>query len=659
LASNEIAAFFSYSRDDSAFVVRLAADLKAAGANVWLDQLDIIPGQRWDRAIEDALKNCPSLIVILSPISVNSTNVMDEVSFALEEQKTVIPVIYKDCAIPFRLRRLQHVDFKQDYAHGLNELLKVLVPQQKLEQGTPESSHSPGQFPVGLPHTEERKAAAGPARLEEMRPRTPEPVRMEVAREQAAPHELRKGFLSSYPVGAKAVAAVFVIVIVGFIFYWRFVPSPSNKLTQDIPKGAPQVAPTNPPPVVPQQKEEPQKQGGQGQVITPVPEQRKTSTEKSELGDKPEKDVANSAFEQGKLAARAGEFDKARQAFQRAAAAGDARAMNDMGVLYYDGHGVAKDYQRAREWYEKAAAAGNGQAMANLGYIYMEGLGVTKDYNLARQWYEKGAVAGNGRAMAHLGYMYREGIGVTKDYEQARQWLEKGVAAKDGRAMAYLGTMYEQGDGVPKDYERARQLFEQGAAAGDGRAMNNLGYLYASGRGVPKDYLQARQWYEKAAAAGDANGMFNLGWLYNHGLGVSPDQQQARRWYENAAAGGNPAAMSDLGAMYANGKVVARDYQQARQWFEKAAAAGNATALSNLGMLYEGGHGVPQDYQKARQLYEKAAAAGDSHGMTHLGHLYEAGLGVPKDYRQARQWYEKGAAAGDEAAQQGLKGLPK
>jgi uncharacterized protein len=45
--------------------------------------------------------------------------------------------------------------------------------------------------------------------------------------------------------------------------------------------------------------------------------------------------------------------------------------------------------------------------------------------------------------------------------------------------------------------------------------------------------------------------------------------------------------------------------------------------------------------------------------MTHLGHLYEVGLGVPKDYRQARQWYEKGAAAGDEAAQQGLKRLPK
>src|SRR5215469_9430248 len=116
------AAFFSYSRDDSEFVLRVAGDLKAAGANVWLDQLDIVPGQRWDRAVEDALANCPSILVILSPASVNSTNVMDEVSFALEEKKTVIPVMYKDCTVPFRLRRVQYVDLRQDYARGLKGL---------------------------------------------------------------------------------------------------------------------------------------------------------------------------------------------------------------------------------------------------------------------------------------------------------------------------------------------------------------------------------------------------------------------------------------------------------------------------------------------------------------------------------------------------------
>ena len=31
--------FFSYSRDDSEFVLKLAKDLRAASVNVWLDQL--------------------------------------------------------------------------------------------------------------------------------------------------------------------------------------------------------------------------------------------------------------------------------------------------------------------------------------------------------------------------------------------------------------------------------------------------------------------------------------------------------------------------------------------------------------------------------------------------------------------------------------------
>ena len=33
-------------------------------------------------------------------------NVLDEVSFALKKQKTVIPVLYQDCEIPLRLHRL-------------------------------------------------------------------------------------------------------------------------------------------------------------------------------------------------------------------------------------------------------------------------------------------------------------------------------------------------------------------------------------------------------------------------------------------------------------------------------------------------------------------------------------------------------------------------
>jgi TIR domain len=110
------AAFFSYCRDDSEFALRLAEDLKTAGANVWLDQLDIDAGQEWDSAIEDAVRQCPQMLLILSPASVQSRNVRNEVAFALDEQKAIIPVLYQDCRVPLQLLRIQHLDFRTDYA---------------------------------------------------------------------------------------------------------------------------------------------------------------------------------------------------------------------------------------------------------------------------------------------------------------------------------------------------------------------------------------------------------------------------------------------------------------------------------------------------------------------------------------------------------------
>ncbi len=42
--TEESKAFFSYSRLDAEFALKLAKDLRNAGASVWIDQLDISPG---------------------------------------------------------------------------------------------------------------------------------------------------------------------------------------------------------------------------------------------------------------------------------------------------------------------------------------------------------------------------------------------------------------------------------------------------------------------------------------------------------------------------------------------------------------------------------------------------------------------------------------
>jgi hypothetical protein len=124
--------FFSYARADSEFVLKLAEDLRSTGTNLWLDQLDIPAGARWDEAVEAALHASPCLLVVLSPASVASNNVMDEVSFGLETDKRIVPILFKDCAVPFRLRRLHHIDFRAGYDDGFTRLLQALKPVDQL-----------------------------------------------------------------------------------------------------------------------------------------------------------------------------------------------------------------------------------------------------------------------------------------------------------------------------------------------------------------------------------------------------------------------------------------------------------------------------------------------------------------------------------------------
>jgi tetratricopeptide (TPR) repeat protein len=126
LSANASSAFISYSREDSEFALRLANDLKAAGARVWFDQTDIIPGHPWDDAIEEALNDSPQMLVILSPLSAKSKNVRNEISYALGQGKIIVPVLYKDCVAPLNLQRFQHIDFRSDYARGLAQLLDHL-----------------------------------------------------------------------------------------------------------------------------------------------------------------------------------------------------------------------------------------------------------------------------------------------------------------------------------------------------------------------------------------------------------------------------------------------------------------------------------------------------------------------------------------------------
>ena len=118
--------FLSYSRADEVFALRLAADVRRAGISLWVDQLDIRPSEHWDRAVEQAVRDCRGIVVILSPRSVASDNVADEISFAIDGGKGVLPIMIERCNLPLRIARMQVIDATGDYQKAAQQCVAEL-----------------------------------------------------------------------------------------------------------------------------------------------------------------------------------------------------------------------------------------------------------------------------------------------------------------------------------------------------------------------------------------------------------------------------------------------------------------------------------------------------------------------------------------------------
>lgn len=116
--------FTSYSRRDEDFVLQLVQDLQTKlidnNVSLWIDQLQIRPGDEWDKMVEDALETSDAMMLILSPNSTESDNVRDEWSYYRDEGKPIVPILKEKCKVPFRVRRYQYVNFHQEvYTNAL------------------------------------------------------------------------------------------------------------------------------------------------------------------------------------------------------------------------------------------------------------------------------------------------------------------------------------------------------------------------------------------------------------------------------------------------------------------------------------------------------------------------------------------------------------
>ena len=130
--SKELRIFLLYARQNEEAVWRLYQRLVKAGADVWLDQEKLLPGQDWTHEIYNAIHTSDIVIACLSRQFIKQGGYRhEELRMALEKANSLlngqiflIPARLERCNVPEPLQRWQRVDlFESD---GYKKLIFTL-----------------------------------------------------------------------------------------------------------------------------------------------------------------------------------------------------------------------------------------------------------------------------------------------------------------------------------------------------------------------------------------------------------------------------------------------------------------------------------------------------------------------------------------------------
>ena len=219
-----------------------------------------------------------------------------------------------------------------------------------------------------------------------------------------------------------------------------------------------------------------------------------------------------------------------RQAYEQMGdAAGE--AANHIGTVF---HNVFEDYEEAVAWYREGAILYSDWAMFNLGIMYNNGLGVAKNTEEALEWFlnaydQQEDAAGD--AADEIGGIYAIS---RQDDKETVEWYRRGAELGSDLAMFDLGWMYDNGKGLEEDKDEAMEYYRKaydrrGKAAG--RAACNIGNLYEE---TYRDDENALKWYRRGAELGSDWAMYSLGEMYEKGKGVEQNKGKAVDWYRKA-----------------------------------------------------------------------------------------------------------------------------
>lgn len=141
---------------------------------------------------------------------------------------------------------------------------------------------------------------------------------------------------------------------------------------------------------------------------------------------------AFAGFDEGMEALEREEFGTAVVEFRKAARQGDLESAHQLGMMYLEGRGVARDPARAIELLEEASEAwmvrdrhklGFMDAQYLLGTVYRDGNGVPRNSQEAEGLFRQASEQGHPQAQHALAELYLRDSGEGTDYSEAYFWL--------------------------------------------------------------------------------------------------------------------------------------------------------------------------------------------------------------------------------------------
>lgn len=124
--------FISYSHSDSEFTEKLARQLVAHNASVWLDKWELSVGDSLIERVQNAVEGSSALIVVISKASVESEWCKKELNSGLlreleEKRVVVMPALIEDCDIPIFVRGKLYADFRTNFDEGLEAIIQSIA----------------------------------------------------------------------------------------------------------------------------------------------------------------------------------------------------------------------------------------------------------------------------------------------------------------------------------------------------------------------------------------------------------------------------------------------------------------------------------------------------------------------------------------------------